>query len=175
MIPIIAAPSATAAHITLAAKAAGANSWYLNAVSALWDAGVATGVDPVVLAAQCALETSWGRFGGAVGPSHHNTCGLKTTIARGDTADDHARFPADAAGRPALGALAHAHHLRLYCGFPVPYDTPDPRARYVGPGSPAYGSVTYVEELGARWAPAADYGERVARIVATIRGVRLPG
>lgn len=172
MIPVIAPPSAPAVHVALAARDAGADPWYLNAVSALWDAGLVTGVDPVVLAAQCALETNWGRFGGAVTPQHHNTCGLKTATAKGDAPEDHARFPADPSGRPALGALAHAHHLRLYCGFPVPYETPDPRARYVGPGTPAYGSVAYVEGLGGRWAPAADYGERVARIVQTIRSAR---
>ncbi len=165
MIPIIAAPSLPYARLLAGAEYNDASVWYEQALRALWDAGCDTGVDPTVLAAQCALETNWGRFGGAVTPEFNNTCGLKTLNATGDRPEDHQRFPADPYGRPWLGALAQAHHLRLYCGFPVPSDTPDPRARYVGPGNPNFGRVIYVEELGGKWAPAADYGQRVARII----------
>lgn len=142
--------------------------WYQKAVTALWDAGLATGVDPLVLAAQCALETNWGRFGGAVTEQFGNTCGLKNRSAAGDLPDDHARFATDVYGYPRLGALAHAHHLRLYCGFPVPDDSPDPRAVWIRPGSATYGSVDYVEDLGGRWAPAPDYGVRVVKVIERI-------
>lgn len=165
MIPVMSAPSLPFVRLWSGASASSAASWYGYALRALWDAGVETGVDPVVLAAQCALETNWGRFGGAVDASFNNTCGLKTVNGVGDEPDDHQRFPADTYGRPWLGALAHAHHLRLYCGFPVPPDTPDPRARHVGSGSRNFGSVMHVEDLSGRWAPAPDYGTRIVRIV----------
>lgn len=135
------------------------------AATALWEAGTHTGVDPVVLVAQCAHETGWGNFGGAVTPEHGNTCGLKRRDATGDTPDDHARFAIDPYGFPRVGALAHAHHLMLYCGFPVPLWTPDPRAVWIKPGGTSFGSVRYVEDLGGRWAPSPDYGLRVADIV----------
>lgn len=168
MIPVIGPPSLPFATVRAGAIEHDATAWYLRALVALWDAGLATGVDPVVLAAQAAHETGWGRFGGAVGEAHGNTCGLKTRDATGDTADDHARFAIDPHGYPRVGALAHAHHLRLYCGLPVPADTPDPRAVWIGPGTRAYGSVAYVEDLGGKWAPSPDYGKRVASIVARL-------
>lgn len=167
--PIIAAPSAPYATVHASATAAGATAWYLRALVALWDAGLATGVDSVVLAAQCAHETGWGSFGGAVDESHGNTCGLKIRNPDGDEPDDHARFAIDPNGYPRVGALAHAHHLRLYCGLPVPADSPDPRAVWIGPGKSAYGSVAYVEDLGGKWAPASDYGTKVAAVVQRLR------
>ncbi len=162
MIPIINGPSAPFAAVRSAATRNGAD-WYLKAVTALWDAGLATGVDPVVLAAQCALETNWGRFGGVITADYGNTCGLKIRNATGDTPADHAHFAVDPDGYPRVGALAHAHHLRLYCGFPVPADTPDPRAVWIKPGTASFGTVGYVEDLSGRWAPGAGYGGQVVR------------
>lgn len=166
---IIGPPSAPYAKVRANAAAAGATSWFLRALTSLWDAGLAAGVDPVVLAAQCAHETAWGRFGGAVTPDHGNTCGLKHRTATGDAPEDHARFAIDRDGHPRVGALAHAHHLRLYCGLPVPADTPDPRAIWIGPGTKHFGAVAHLEDLGGRWAPAPDYGQRVAALYARLR------
>lgn len=169
MVPIIAAPSAPYAVVRGNAAKVPCTDWYLRALLALWRAGVSTGVDPVVLAAQCAHETGWGRFGGAVTEANANTCGLKVRDATGDRPEDHARFAADVTLVPWVGALAHAHHLMLYAGQPVPYDTPDPRAVWVWPGRPNYGAAPYVEDLGGKWAPAPDYGARVAAIVERLR------
>lgn len=163
MIPVIAPPSLP--YAALRSYAGKTSAWYLKALVALWDAGRETGVDPVVLAAQCGHETAFGKFTGAVMPTYGNTCGLKIRDAAGDRPEDHARFALDRDGYPRVGALAHAHHLRLYCGLPVPDDTPDPRAVWVAPGTAAFGSVSYVEDLGGRWAPAPDYGTKVAAIV----------
>lgn len=165
MIPIVNGPSVSFAWLRQRAQELGATDWYLTALLALWDAGMRTGVDPVVLAGQCALETGWGRFGGAVTTSYGNTCGLKNVDATGDTAADLAHFAIDRDGLPRLGALAHAHHLLLYAGFPIPLDSPDPRAKYVWGNPNRFGRATYVEQLGGLWAPAADYGQRVAVII----------
>lgn len=169
MIPIIAPPSAPYATVRTNAAAVPCADWYLLALAALWRAGEQTGVDPVVLAAQCALETGWGRFGGSVTEKFGNTAGLKNVDATGDTPADLAHFAIGIGGYPWLGALAHAHHLRLYAGLPIPPDSPDPRATLVGPGSSRFGTAQYVEDLGGKWAPSADYGTKVAAIVARLR------
>lgn len=169
MIPIIAAPSAPYATVRANAMLVPCADWYTRALVALWDAGLQTGVDPVVLAAQCALETGWGRFGGSVTEKYGNTCGMKNVDATGDTSADLAHFAIGVGGYPWLGALAHAHHLRLYAGLPVPPDSPDPRAPFVGPGSTRFGTALYVEDLGGKWAPSTDYGTRVAAIVDRLR------
>lgn len=166
MVPIIAPPSAPYVVLREAGVRWG-SPWYRKALVALWDAGLEAGVDPVVLAAQCSLETNWGAFGGAVTADFNNTCGLKIRNSTGDTPADHARFPADN-GFPRLGALAHAHHLRLYCGLPVPADTPDPRAVWLAPGTKNFGTVDYVEDLGGKWAPDLVYGDRVGGIYGRI-------
>lgn len=162
MIPIIAPPSLPL--IAVNHYALTKTDWYRRAVIALWDVGLATGVDPVVLAAHCGHETGFGRFGGAVDETFGNTCGLKIRNAQGDRPEDHARFPIDPWGAPRVGALAHAHHLRLYAGLMVPDDTPDPRAVWVQPGTSGFGSAEVVERLGTRWAPASDYGIKVAKV-----------
>lgn len=169
MIPIIAGPSAPHATLLSNARANACSPWYERALVALWRAGVETGVDPSVLAGQCALETGWGHFGGVVTEKYGNTCGMKNIDASGDTPSDLAHFAIGVGGHPWLGALAHAHHLCLYAGLPIPPDSPDPRASLVGPGSSRFGTALYVEDLGGKWAPAADYGVRVAAVIDRLR------
>jgi hypothetical protein len=164
MIPIMNAPTVPYVKLVEFAKAKNATDWYLKALVALWDAGTSEGVDPTVLAAQCAHETGFGKFGRAVTPEHGNTAGIKILDPSGETANDHARFAITRDGFPRQGALAHAHHLRLYSGFPV-VNSPDPRAKYISPGTQKFGSALYVEQLGGSWAPSVDYGTSVARIV----------
>lgn len=128
----------------------------------MWTAGLETGVDPVVLVAQCAVETGWGRFGGVITAEWNNTCGLKTA-AGGDDKDPgaHARF-ADLR----TGAQAHACHLLAYASVgPLPAWNPDPRSHLV-----ERGSAQTVQELGA-WAPSnPDYGADIAAVVHRLRG-----
>jgi hypothetical protein len=124
----------------------------------------------VVLVAQCAKETGWGRFGGAVTPSMNNPCGLKVRNPTGDTTADHALFP-----DMATGARAHADHLSLYAGrvpagYDSPDDSPDPRAVYVWPGGPRFGSAPTVEQLGGLWAPSPTYGEEIVGIMTRLLG-----
>lgn len=148
-----------------------ATTWFRLALVALWDAGIAAGVDPAVLAGQCAHETGWGHFGGAVTPEMGNTCGLKIRSPQGDRKEDHASFGLDTDGYPMIGARAHAHHLRLYAGFPVNLaTTPDPRAIWIKPGSANFGRAFYVQDLGGLWAPSKDYGLNVEERIEQLRG-----
>jgi len=124
-------------------------------VPALWAAAERYGIDPVVIVAQAAHETGWGNYGGVVGPERHNTCGLKTRAGGSDTDPNaHATFP-----DWATGARAHAQHLMAYCQVDVADPIVDPRWVWVR-GKRA--AITDVEALGGSWAPAADYGNRVA-------------
>jgi hypothetical protein len=170
MIPIMNAPSVPLADLQRHAPVV-ASEWFRNALCAIWDAGVRLGVDPAVMAGQCAHETSWGRFGGAVTPDMGNTCGLKVRNAKGDRREDHATFPMDF-GFPLAGATAQAEHLRLYCGvpFPIGYRFTDPRAVWIGPGTSGFGTVRYVEDLSGRWAPGSTYGLSVAKAVRILWG-----
>ena len=165
MIPIMNSPSVSHVWLDERARALGCTDWYRRALVALWEVGIRTGVDPAVLAGQCALETGWGHFGGTVTVNYGNTCGMKNVDATGDTAADLAHFAIDRDGYPRLGALAHAHHLMLYAGHPIPLDSPDPRARYVAGNPDRFGKAPYVEDLSGLWAPSPDYGTNVARIV----------
>lgn len=176
--PIMGPASATCSTVAGNARKAGATPWFILALDAIWIQCPRVGVDPVVAAAQCAHETGLGRFSRAVTPSHGNLAGIKIRDvpagAPDDSPDIHARFAIDPYGRPLVGALAQAHHLALYSGRHVPFDTPDPRAVHVWPGSAAFGSAPTVEQLGGRWAPAPDYGTRVAAMAARLRAPLTP-
>lgn len=136
-----------------------------DALNALWSAALKHGIVPEVMITQSAKETAvWtylrpdGTPSPAVRPGYHNTCGLKPRDGA-DANQPHAQF-----ATWHQGALAHAQHLYGYLGIVVP-DTEivDPRYVWVGPGTAVFGSVTDVEQLGGRWAPAADYGTGIVR------------
>lgn len=154
---------ASAGYQTVAQNAVtqNASNWYMKALVAIWWAGPRVGVDPVVMAGQCAIETGWGRFGGAVSPEHYNLCGLKTTSAVGDSGHDFQVFPAPHDEVPYQGALAQAHHLAAYSGFEAPLDTPDPRYHLVGPGTRYFGSALDIYGLSGRWAVDTAYGSKI--------------
>lgn len=120
------------------------------------------------MAAQCAHETGWGRFGGVIDASWNNTCGLKVKAGGADDDPDaHARFP-----DLATGALAHAQHLYRYATdgpLPAGMAIVDPRWN-----APRPGCAPTVQELSDRWAPTREgdepYGEMVAAIYWRLRG-----
>jgi hypothetical protein len=167
-ISIVGPPSAGYATVRSNASVVGRPSlWYYKALTALWSAGLKTGVDPVVLAGQCAYETAWGNFGGVINADWGNTCGLKNRNATGDKPEDHAQFASDSDGAPVIGALAHAQHLLAYVGFRPEPPIVDPRFPLVFAPKP---SALTVEDLGGQWAPARDYGQKVATVIRKLRG-----
>lgn len=175
---VLGQPSATRVQVGNAVRALSPQvaPWFFLATEALWVAGVKTGIDPVALIAQCAHETGWGAFGRAVTASHGNTAGIKVRDVPPGSADNdpniHARFATDpTTGTPWVGALAHAHHLGLYAGRVPPLDTPDPRAVWVWVGKPGFGTVRYVRDLGGKWAPALDYGQRIEATMNILQGL----
>ena len=169
--PLVASPSVTLAGAQAFARSKGAHARFVDdIVPALFAAASAQAstnggraIDPAILVAQSAHETGWGRFGGVVPPTHHNTAGIKTAAGGSNTDPDaHERF-ADWAD----GARGHTNHLAAYTGLD-PVGTPHGRYHTVRRLSWA-GSIRTVEELGARWAPSSTYGDRVAALTAELR------
>lgn len=122
----------------------------------LWKAAEHYGVDPVGMIAQAYKETAGGQFTGAVTPAFFNTAGIKVRspgkfieMDEGDRPLAHQQFPSWK-----VGAIAHAQHLRAYAGVPVHDLIVDPRYDWVI----GRHSLTTFEELGGKWAPAANYG-----------------
>lgn len=134
----------------------------------LWEEAVFGGVDPVGVIAQAYKETGGGHYTGKVRPEFYNTCGLKIRhqnlfpgITDGDNPLAHQMFPSWT-----MGAKAHVQHLCAYAGKPIDtFELVDPRYGYV------YGKhwCETFEELGGKWAPAADYGVLVVKLAQTLR------
>ena len=113
------------------------------------------GIRPEVLYAQAAKETAFGNYTGVLPPTHNNWAGIK--IREGGPNNDpdaHEKF-----NSPEDGVRAHFNHICAYVGK-EPIGEPHGRYHTVMTTSWA-GTIRYVEELGARWAPASGYGESI--------------
>lgn len=160
---ILGPPTATLTTVRSATAALNPHPRFLDEMLLpLWKAAMELGIDPVVMVAQSAKETAWGRFGRAVTPAHFNTAGIKRYDIT-DLADDdpnaHARF---ASWR--VGAMAHGQHLRAYAGVYFPTETLilSPRYDLVVAANTTRGIARSVEELSGRWAvPGTTYGPEV--------------
>src|SRR5215207_1217310 len=161
---ILGPPTASAHTIAANLRRLGASDLFTGTmVPALWTAAREHGIDPVVMVAQSANETGWGRWPppAVIDASYRNTCGLKTRA--GGPNDDpaaHARFP-----DWATGARAHAQHLLAYCQVMPSTPLVDPRFGWV------YGqraAVLAVEQLGGAWSTEPDYGHRLVRLAAEL-------
>ena len=136
--------------------------FYEDMMPALIEVAKDYGINPLVMVAQSAHETGWGKFPGKVPPSFHNTCGLKIYDPSPFPADDrnsHAQFASWE-----LGAHAHAQHLMAYLQEPLPKGIAlaDPRWVHVYTRKPA---IDHVEELGGSWAPNPLYGNLIVDII----------
>lgn len=169
---LIARPTASLADCVAWAKKKRAHSRFVNEIiPALWEAHTAQAVanngrhiDPVVVIAQSAKETGFGKFGGVINETFHNTAGIKTGKGGPNSAPNaHQRFRTWAEG-----ARAHYNHLAAYTGLKVvgvPHDRYNVVVRL-----PWAGTVRTVQELGARWAPNPLYGADIARMAREIPG-----
>lgn len=171
--PIMGPPQATIGQAQAWAKSRGAHQRFIGIAPAYWNYGQKTGIRPEVAYAQAAKETAFGRYGGAVDPAQNNWCGVKTATAAGDRPQDHESLPT-----PEDGVRAHFNHLAAYVGIP-PIGKTHGRYNVVKSLSWA-GTIRTVEELGARWAPAGNYGESIvqdylAGLLATEAPVEEPG
>lgn len=154
MTPILGGPQLPWTQAASWAASRGAPAYWCELAELCW--AIRGWVRPEVQWAQACKETGFGRFGGVLDRSFHNPCGMKS-VAGGDDSDPsaHHRFP-----DWDLGFIAHRDHLALYAGAPgyPRKQTPDPRHF-----AWLLGDAGSVEDLGGRWAPAADYGLSVVR------------
>ncbi len=129
----------------------GAHQRFIDIADIYWKYGEITGIRPEVLYAQAAKETGYGKYGGRVLPEQNNWAGIKCATANGDATYDHESF-----ATPDDGVRAHFNHMSAYLGLePVG----EPHGRYYTASRTAWaGTVTYVEELGNKWAPEHTYG-----------------
>jgi len=125
-------------------------------------------IDLAVVIAQSAKETGWGRFTGVLNATFHNTAGIKTAAGGPDAAPDaHERFASWNEG-----AQAHLNHLAAYVGLQT---VGHPHGRYHVVARLAWaGTVSTVEELGARWAPSSSYGHEIAALASELANVSPP-
>ena len=148
------------------ARDKGATLQFLKLAPIFYKIGLEVGVNPVAAYAQAAKETGYGKFGGVLDESYHNTCGLKTTKG-GDNSDPnaHQRFL-----NWEQGIQAHIDHLALYAGaVGYPKSTsPDPRHfPYL------LGKAKNVEDLGGNWAPSTTYGVEIVKLMREIEKTRI--
>ena len=150
--------------------AAGANALFVNDMApALWAAAVKYAIDPVGMIAQSVKETGGGAFTGKVRPEFYNTAGIKIRhpnvfpgVTDGDNPLAHSMF-----ANWAVGAEAHAQHLRVYTGALLDgHLIVDPRLVFV---VGRYRVETF-EELGGKWAPSPTYGEEIVAIAERLVG-----
>ena len=134
----------------------GAHKRFVDVAEFYWAYGELTGINPEILYAQAAKETSYGRYTGQVKPEMNNWAGIKILEPIGDNTYDHEIFETldD-------GVRAHFNHMGIYCGVePIG----DPHARWYKTSTASWaGKVNYVEDLGGKWAPNSDYGISIVR------------
>lgn len=128
-----------------------------DVIDAGWEQAADIGIDAAIFVAQAAKETGFGRFGGVIDASFHNSCGLKTA-AGGDNDDPeaHTRFP-----DWERGTRAHCAHLALYAGA-----ISTARAKRLGDPrafDSIHGVSPTVQDLGGKWAPDPAYGRSIVR------------
>lgn len=138
------------------ARRRAAHDRFIAIAPVYWHYASLTGIRPEVLYAQSALETAFGRYGGAVLPEQNNWAGIKIRKPQGNSAADHETF-----ATPEDGVRGHFNHIAAYIGLePVG----EPHGRYwVVLGMLWAGTVRAVEELGGKWAPDPDYGRVIVR------------
>ncbi len=154
--PITGKPQAAVAQAQEWARQNNAHQRFIDIAQAYWHYGQLTNIRPEVLYAQSAHETAFGRYGGAVTPDQNNWAGIKVKNPSGDRREDHETF-----ATPEDGVRGHFNHICAYVGY-EPIGKPHPRYEVVK-SMPWAGTVRYVEELGGKWAPGADYGIRLVR------------
>lgn len=175
MTPILGEPSTTPEVAACWAASKGAPFWWCH-LAPLWFE-LADAVRPEVAFVQACKETGFGKFGRAVTKAHHNVCGAKIPDP-GQLADDspeaHQVFPHWRAG-----ILAQLDHLALYAGapsYPRTYNQTAGARGWLGatwdPRHFAYllGTAPTVEQLGGKWAPAANYGDTIVASVNELIG-----
>ena len=130
-----------------------ASDLYLEVLPIIWEKSVDKGVDPVVVAVQCALETGFLSRGNAMSGGH-NTCGMKSAkntnkYAVYDSWSD--------------GFQAQVNHLALYAGISG------------NSKSWLYGRCKTVKQLTGLWAEDKGYDKKLMGMINSLRATKVSG
>lgn len=163
---ILNSPTSTKEQIEEWAKDVNANKLYKSWIEYGYDIAVEYEVDPTVMFSQIAIETGYGKFGGVIDESYHNTAGIKTKKGGSNhNSNAHMRFNS---WEDSL--TAQAQHLRLYAGKETPKNKiKDPR--YF---KEIKGKAKTVNELSQRWATNSTYGNLVNGLCYDIENTPIP-
>lgn len=165
---ILSKPTVAVEQMQKWAKSKNNNKEFISLAELYYKLSVERGINPAVSYAQFAHETGFlYKLKSAAGldESYHNPCGLKVPQGGGDyDKNAHMKF-----ATWQNGISAHLDHLALYAGakgYPRE-NTLDPRHfPYL------FDSATTVEELGGKWAPSAEYGQKLLKYVKEMESIK---
>ncbi len=130
-------------------------------VSIIAEEAAYEGVDPYVVFAQAMVETGWLKFGGQVQPDQCNFAGIGAL----DGGASGASFNSFGNDSVRMGIRAQVQHLKAYASFgPLNRECVDPRFYLV-----KRGSATTVGELSGKWASDLDYGNKISKVILSIK------
>lgn len=166
---ILSKPTVAVEQMQKWAKSKNNNKEFISLAELYYKLSVERGINPAVSYAQFAHETGFlYKLKSAAGldESYHNPCGLKVPQGGGDyDKNAHMKF-----ATWQDGISAHLDHLALYAGakgYPRE-NTLDPRHfPYL------FDSATTVEELGGKWAPSAEYGQKLLKYVKEMENIKV--
>ena len=161
--PVMTKPSVTMQQMQDWSIKNKATDLFVSLIPLFYELSVERGVNPALTLAQAGIETGYGRFGGVINATYHNTCGLKTTKGGHDKDPKaHMKFK-----DWKEGITAHVDHICLYAaapGYPKT-NTPDPRHFDF-----IKGKGKTVEELGQAWATT-GYGDSLVKLIKEIQSM----
>lgn len=140
---IMSKPTASYNQLYEWAVSNGASDTYLDNLQYIWDKSIENGVNPVLVATQCALETDYMRS--YIFKTHNNTSGIKATsntYKKFDTIHD--------------GIDAQIYYLMVYAGA-------------IKTDSWLNGWCTTVEGLAGRWAEDPQYSNKILSMMDKIK------
>ncbi|EOD01400.1 N-acetylmuramoyl-L-alanine amidase [Caldisalinibacter kiritimatiensis] len=153
---IVGKSKTTLAQMQEWAKKRGGSDKFIEASEKYLKYGELTGIRADILYCQSAKETNFGRFTGVVKEEMNNFAGIKVKNPTGDKINDFEKFiTVDD------GVRAHFNHICAYVGL-NPIGKVHPRY-YILKSLTWAGKVKYVEELGGKWSPIADYGITIVK------------
>ena len=142
---IMSKPTASYEQLYKWAVDSGASDTYLENLQYIWDKSIENGVNPILVATQCALETDYMRS--YIFKTHNNTAGIKQTsytYRSYETIHD--------------GIDAQIEHLKLYAGT-TDSDT----------SSWLWGWCPTVEGLAGRWAEDTQYSNKILSMMEKVK------
>lgn len=165
---ILSKPTVTVTQMQTWAKSKNNNKEFINLAELYYKLSVERGINPAVSYAQFAHETGFlykVKSAAGLDETYHNPCGLKVPQGGGDyDKNAHMKF-----ATWQDGISAHLDHLALYAGakdYPRE-NTLDPRHfPYI------FGNAKTVEELSGKWAPSAEYGQKILKYIREMESIK---